>query len=105
MSDLPRVSPGQSPLKSAGRLNMIIDAARANRQQVAEPVTTQIPRSFPHDQNSQIWVRNDSNFILERFSVVGLDDPFWLPNEDVGAMGTFLNDPIFSVRPPEHCRK
>ena len=61
-------------------------------------------RRFPVNQNDQVWVRNDSQFELARYAVVGFDEAIIPPVGGHEESLLYLDDPIFSIRPPEGCR-
>ncbi len=104
MPDLSPVKPGE-PLRmpSASRTNALLATSREDQGLPLRADHRGVGR-FPAQQNDQIWVRNDSNFEFDRYAVVGLDDAIWPTADDAVATDSFLNEPIFSIRPPEGCR-
>ena len=104
MSDLPYLNPGDPLPRSRGKMNAIIDAARAHRQlDLTSPPKT-VPKSLPYDQNTQILVRNDTGHTFNRYDSVGIDEPIWLPQDGVPETEQHLNEPVYSISRLNHCR-
>ena len=105
MNKLPFFKPGDSPrIQSASLMNGVMDAVRISRSTDYSPQSQRPRDDLPASQNTQIWVRNDSNISFESWETIGIDEPLWLFEGDSQAMAAALSDPIFSCKMPEQCR-
>ena len=98
MADIRYAKPGDKPIRSASAFNAMLDAARANRR--TDNVDLNVVR-VTRDP-SVLQVVNNAQYAtdLPRFAIVGIDDPVFVPIDNLGAEQTLIDQTCMSITWP-----
>lgn len=101
MSDHPNTwTGGENPLKSAGRINDVMQTVRDHKQRAGMRPPPLMQRTLPYDQATHVAIENTSTEELSIFAIVGLDEFAFDPSLSDGLEGAFLADPVVKASWP-----
>lgn len=98
MSDIRYAKPGDKPIRSASAFNAMLDAARANRR--TDNVDPNVVRVIRDPSVLQVVNNGQYAADLPRFAIVGIDDPVFVPIDNIGAEQTLIDQTCMSITWP-----